>query len=81
MENKTYTLDRIEDFFVVFLLKGKESEKLIIPKNMIKIPFQEGNIVEIQKLDYGYEINILEEETKNMKDKINTLLEKLKSKH
>ncbi|MCM3359825.1 hypothetical protein [Psychrobacillus sp. MER TA 171] len=48
---------------------------------MIKIPLQEGDIVEIQKLDYGYEINILGEETKDMKDKVNTLLEKLKSKN
>lgn len=81
MENKTYTLDRIEDFFGVFLLKGNESERLLIPKSMIKIPLQEGDIVEIQKLDYGYEINILGEETKVMKDKVNTLLEKLKSKN
>lgn len=81
MENKKYTLDRIEDFFGVFLLKGYESERLLIPKSMIKIPLQEGDIVEIQKLDYGYEINVLKEETKDMKDKVNTLLEKLKSKN
>lgn len=48
---------------------------------MLKIPLQEGDIVEIQKLDYGYEINILGEETKVIKDKVNTLLEKLKSKN
>lgn len=80
MKNK-YTLDRFDDFFAVFLLRDNESEQLLIPKTIIKVPLQEGDIVEIEKLESGYEIDVLKEETKDMKEKVSSLLEKLKNKN
>jgi Protein of unknown function (DUF3006) len=74
---KKYTLDRLDDKVYVFLLKGDESQQLLIQKDQIKIDIKEGNIVEIDK--YGV-IEVLEEETEITRDKVNDLIGKLKNK-
>lgn len=81
MGNKKYTLDRFDDFFAVFLPKEDEKKQLLVSKNMIKVLLQEGDIVEIEKTETGYEINVLKEETEITRNKVNTLLEKLKNKN
>ena len=74
MANRKYTLDRFDDFFGVFLLKEGQSKKLLVPKRMIEVPLNEGDIVEIDILDEGYVINLLYEETKDTKNKVGSLL-------
>lgn len=81
MGKNKYTLDRFDDFFAVFLLKEDETKQLLVPKNMNKVPLQEGDIVEIEKTETGYEINVLKEETEITRNKVSTLLEKLKNKN
>ena len=80
IENNKYILDRIDNFFSVFLQREDESKQLLIPKSMIKVLLEEGDIVEIEKNELGYEISVLKEETVDMRDKVSSLLEKLKNK-
>lgn len=74
---KKYTLDRIEDNVYVFLLKEDESQQLLIPENEINITLKEGDIVYV---DGDGNIEVLEEETKITREKVNDLIEKLKNK-
>lgn len=46
------------DFFGVFLLRGKESERILIPKVMIDASLKEGDIVGIQKNTEKYDITL-----------------------
>ncbi|WP_252503303.1 DUF3006 domain-containing protein [Sporosarcina sp. Marseille-Q4943] len=75
-----YTLDRIDDGFYVFLKRDDESDQLIIPLEEVKVNLNEGDIVEIEKNEAGYQFHVLIEETDDMKEKVSNLLEKLKNK-
>ena len=79
-EKKQYTLDRIEDGFYVFLLHSNEEEELLIPASKVSVNLSEGDIVCISKAESDYLIEPLEIETGLMKDKVSSLLEKLKNK-
>lgn len=79
MTNK-YTLDRIDDGFYVFLKREDESEQLLVPLEEVEVKLNEGDIVEIETNESGYQFNVLIEETADMKEKVSSLLEKLKNK-
>lgn len=79
MTNK-YTLDRIDDGFYVFLKRDEESEQLIIPLEEVEVNLNEGDIVEIETNETGYQFEVLKEETSDMKEKVSNLLEKIKNK-
>lgn len=79
-ENK-YTLDKIEDGHYVFLEYPDEENQLLIPVSEIDAKITEGGIVLISKIDSEYEVKLQAEETQDMKDKVNSLLEKLKNKN
>ena len=79
-EKKQYTLDRIDDGFYVFLQHSNEEEELLIPASKVSVILSEGDIVCISKAESGYVIEVMENETEIMKDKVNSLLEKLKNK-
>ncbi len=76
-----YTLDKIEDGQYVFLEHPEEINQLLIPASEINVEITEGNIVLISQVDSGYEIEPLIEETEDMKEKVTSLLEKLKNKN
>jgi len=76
-----YTLDRVDDFFAVFLSKADETKRLLVSKNLIKVPLREGDLVEIDKSEIGYEIKVLKEETEATREKVSSLLEKIKTKN
>jgi bifunctional DNA-binding transcriptional regulator/antitoxin component of YhaV-PrlF toxin-antitoxin module len=76
---KTFSFDRYDDLFGVFLLREDESKQLLIPKNLIDSSIKEGDIVEIQKMENNYEIVLLQEETKQRKDNVSSLLEQLRN--
>lgn len=76
-----YTLDRVDDFFAVFLSKADETKRLLVSKNLIKVPLREGDLVEIDKSEIGYEIKVLKEETEATREKVSSLLEKIKNKN
>ena len=76
-----YTLDKIEDGQYVFLEHPDEVNHLLIPATEINVEITEGNIVLISQADSGYEIEPLIEETEDMKEKVTSLLEKLKNKN
>lgn len=78
--NVRYTLDKIEDGHYVFLERFNEENQLIIPENKVTVEISEGSIVLISSAGLGYEIEPLIEETEDMKEKVTSLLEKLKNK-
>jgi len=75
-----YTLDRIEDGQYVFLEHPEEITELIIPIDKIPTKLSEGDIVNINIVDSEYKIDRLIDETANMKEKVSSLLKKLKNK-
>lgn len=75
-----YTLDKIEDGQYVFLEHQNEENQLLIPDAEINADIAEGDIVLISRVDSKYEIEILIEETGDMKEKVTSLLDKLKNK-
>ncbi|MGG0667689.1 DUF3006 domain-containing protein [Lederbergia citrisecunda] len=77
---KKYTLDRIENDMYVFLERPDEIETMLIPRRDCPEELLEGDIVEIESVRDGYTINVLKEETKITRDKVRTLLDKLKKK-
>lgn len=80
MTKVKYTLDRIEEGQYVFLEHPEEVNQLLIPGNEIAGGIVEGDIVLISRSESGYEIERLIEETEITRDKVNSLLEKLKNK-
>ncbi|GKW47013.1 DUF3006 domain-containing protein [Planococcus sp. NCCP-2050] len=77
---KRYTLDRLDDGFYVFLEKGNEEQQLLIPKEEISSVLTDGDIVDIQQNETGYQISVLKEETTDRKQQVMDLIEKLKNK-
>jgi len=80
MEKVKYTLDKIEDGQYVFLEHSNEENQLIISEYEVTTEILEGSIVLISEVDSIYEFEVLIEETEDMRDKVSSLLEKLKNK-
>ena len=80
MTKVKYTLDKIEDGQYVFLEHPNEENQLLIPASEINVEIAEGDIVLISQVDSKYEIEVLIEETGDMKEKVTSLLDKLKNK-
>ncbi|KXH86923.1 DUF3006 family protein [Sporosarcina sp. HYO08] len=78
---KKYTLDRIDDGLYVFLEYPDEVNQLLIPVDEVNVNIAQGDIVEISKPEFGYEIKVLKEETEVALEKVNNLLQKLKKKN
>ncbi|WP_338652674.1 DUF3006 family protein [Sporosarcina psychrophila] len=75
-----YTLDKVEDNIYVFLEYPDEENQLMVPVNKYSGELSEGDIVWIRKIDSEFMIELLDEETEDMRDKVSKLLEKLKNK-
>lgn len=72
-----YTLDRIENDMYVLLEFPSEEKQLLIPVNKYTGKLYEGDIVLIEG---EMIIEVLKEETKDMREKVSSLLDKLKNK-
>ena len=81
MTKVKYTLDKIEDGQYVFLEHRNEENQLLIPSSEVNAEIVEGSIVLISQVDSEYEIEPLIEETEDMKEKVISLLDKLKNKN
>ncbi|GKV54216.1 hypothetical protein NCCP2222_01630 [Sporosarcina sp. NCCP-2222] len=75
---KKYTLDRIEESVYVFVESPEEEKQLLIPVNKYNGSLTEGDIVLIED---DIIIEVLDQETKEMKTKVNSLMEKLRNKN
>ncbi|WP_313893713.1 DUF3006 domain-containing protein [Psychrobacillus sp.] len=80
MKWSKYILDRFEEDIAVFLKYPDEEDKLQLHRSKLATSFQEGDIVRISIENGLYQIEHLQEETLNQKDKIQQLLEQLKRK-
>ena len=76
-----FTLDRIEDNNYVFLKQSNEKEELVIPVTSYPYKLSEGDIVQITYINSEVNIEVLKEETKEMKSRVEELLIKLKNKN
>ncbi len=81
MTTVKYTLDKIEDGQYVFLEHPDELNQLIIPAEKIAVEISEGDIVLIEESESGYTIEVEKKETEDMKEKVTSLLDKLKNKN
>lgn len=79
MRSNKYTLDRFDGEYAVFLNHPNETERLLIARDKIKVPLEEGDIVSITVLGDTYKIEFHEKETTDQRDKIQSLLEQLKN--
>ncbi|MEK5215616.1 hypothetical protein [Psychrobacillus sp. FSL H8-0487] len=77
--DKKYTLDSLDGDFGKFLLLEDELVQLLIPKNLINLHLDEGDIVEIIKINETYKITLLQGETDDATEKVSSLLEKLRN--
>ncbi|KKB34159.1 DUF3006 domain-containing protein [Bacillus thermotolerans] len=79
MNSNKYTLDRYEDNVGVLLLKGDESQELLVDRDKLA-GAKEGDIVLIETDgdDEILKVTVLEEETKVTKEKVEGLLKRLK---
>lgn len=75
--DKKYTLDRIEESIYVFLEHPEEEKQLLIPVNKYDGTLTEGDIVLIEG---EMIVDVLNQEKDDMKEKVSSLLEKLKNK-
>ncbi|WP_391204035.1 DUF3006 domain-containing protein [Psychrobacillus sp. L4] len=78
MKSNKYTLDRFEDGFAIFLDYPSETENLLVPFSEIHTLLKEGDIVSITVLEDAYQIDLLENETMNQREKVQSLLEQFK---
>lgn len=78
---KKYTLDQIVSEQYVFLERPDEVNQLVILKEKINTDLKEGDIVTISTVKDGYDIKLMEKETKDALEKVNELLAKLKNKN
>lgn len=75
-----YTLDKIEDNQYVFLEYPDEENAIWVPVDKYTGELAEGTIVSIVRTDSEVTIDILDEETEITREKVTSLLEKLKNK-
>lgn len=80
MNTNKYTLDRFEGNYAIFLLRPQETKQLLIERNEISSTLAEGDIVEITDVGYGYKIKKLVDETTAAKQRVQSLVEKLRNK-
>lgn len=82
MNSIKYTVDQIDQKFAALLQHSDEENQLLIPLVDIDLPINEGDIVLVDKKDdsTGYNIKVLIEETNEAKEKVKSLIEKLKNK-
>jgi hypothetical protein len=74
VESFKVTLDRIEEGTAVLLLRGEEKIKINIPLFLLPLGSKEGDI-----LDIAITRNV--KETEDAKERVSSLLEKLKRKN
>lgn len=79
MKDNTYTLDRFEGDYAIFLKCPEETDQLLIHRTEIDIPVNEGDIVQIMDDGEAYQITVLEEQTAHQKESIQNLLDRLKN--
>ncbi|WP_410510112.1 DUF3006 domain-containing protein [Methanosarcina hadiensis] len=74
MENMLTTLDRIEEDTAVLLVRDEESVKINIPLFLLPAESKEGDVLDIT-------IDRDVHETEDTKERVSSLLEKLKNKN
>jgi hypothetical protein len=80
---KIYTIDRFEKDLAVLLLRGNEREELLLDRHLLPPETKEGDLLEISFHPDGavQDVKLLQEQTKDIKEKAKKLLEKLQQKH
>ncbi|MEK3935752.1 DUF3006 family protein [Sporosarcina sp. FSL W7-1349] len=74
---RKFTLDRIENNMYVFLEYPDENKELLVEVSKYNGQLAEGDIVLVEN---NMIVEVLKQETQDMKEKVSSLLEKLKNK-
>lgn len=79
MNDNTYTLDRFEGDYAVFLKRPEETDQLLIHRTKIHVPVNEGDLVQIIEDGETYQISLLQNQTEEQKGRVGKLLDQLKN--
>ena len=80
MSYHKYTLDRFEGEYAIFLKRPEETDQLLIHRSDLRIPVEEGDIVQIRDTGTSFEMDVLHKETNAQKENITKLIQQLRNK-
>ena len=81
MKSNSYSLDRFEGDYAIFLKRPDEVSQLLIHRMDLQVQLEEGDVVVINDSGGRYEVTKLEAETKDAHQRVNHLLQKLQQKN
>lgn len=80
MQSISYTLDRYENDYAIFLKRPDECEQLIVHRTEMLGDAQQGDICEVSYDEGKFIIRVLEQQTRDANETAKALLAKLRSK-
>lgn len=81
MKSNSYTLDRFEGDYAVFLKRPDEVEQLLIHRMDLTTNIRVGSIVSIEDTGQRYIVRKLKHETAAAEQRVSSLLAKLQAKN
>ena len=81
MKSNSYTLDRFEGDYAIFLKRPEEVSQLLIHRIDLHVSLKEGDIVSIEDLGNCYKVEKLVAETEQARERVENLLAKLQKKN
>ena len=78
MSSTKYTLDRYEGEYAIFLMADNETSQKIIHRSEMNLELAEGDIVLIDDAP-TINITLLQDETSAQKEKISSMIERLRN--
>ncbi|MEM1504794.1 DUF3006 family protein [Domibacillus sp. 8LH] len=77
MRNGIYTIDSIEKGQAKLLWREDESIEELVEAEKLGTHVKEGDLIEIESLPEGLQVELLEEETESIKEKARAIKEQL----
>lgn len=81
MKSNSYTLDRFEGDYAIFLKRPDEVSQLLIPRTELDLSLKQGAVVSIEDTGHKYIVRKLNAETVQAENRVNNLLAKLQQKN
>ncbi len=80
VNSNKFTLDRFEGDYAIFLRQPEETEQKIIHRTELNTEVKQGDIVTIDEDGKHFLVTVLTDETAMQKDKMSSLMQKLRDK-
>lgn len=78
MNSNKFTLDRFEGDYAIFLRQPEETEQKIIHQTELNAEVKQGDIVTIEEDGKRFLVKVLTDETATQKEKMSSLMQKLR---